>query len=107
MVNNNEIGQKLRTQSNHSKPTRETPPKSHQAIAAEAKAANKRLPEPISLVISSKIPATNTGIAATNNAGQNQFKVVLSGLPKTSKPAKVPANTAKPPIRGVERACEA
>ncbi|MNL28961.1 hypothetical protein D3C87_1506290 [compost metagenome] len=83
-------------------PTRLTPPNSHQAIAADRKAASKRLLAPMSLVMSSSRPATKTGNAATNNAGQSQVSVMLAG-PSTSRPSRVPASTARPPTRGVAR----
>lgn len=83
-------------------PTRLTPPSNHQAIAADAKAASRRLLAPMSLVMSSSKPATNTGSAETNNAGQSQARVMLSG-PSTSRPMSVPASTASPPTRGVAR----
>src|SRR3546814_13539739 len=56
--------------------------------------------------MSSSRPATNTGIAAMNSTGHNQVKVMLLG-PSTSKPARLPASTAKPPTRGVARECVA
>src|SRR3546814_13827519 len=106
MVNSNDTGQNASTQSAHDRPTRDTPPNSHQAMAADAKAANKRFPDPTSLVMSSSRPATNTGNAAMNSTGHNQVKVMLLG-PSTSKPARLPASTAKPPTRDLARECVA
>src|SRR5690554_7721806 len=90
MVKNKEIGQKAKIQSIQPTPTRDTPPMSHQAIAAEAKAANKRLREPTSLVMSSTKPAIKTGSAAINDTDHSQVNVILLG-PKTKSPARLPA----------------
>src|SRR3546814_4925974 len=103
MVNNKETGQNYNLLSAHDNPTRDTPPSSHQAIAADKKAASRRLPAPTSLVMSSSKPATNTGIAAMNSTGHSQVRVMLLG-PSTSKPARLPATTARPPTRGAARA---
>src|SRR5690606_17295677 len=106
MVKSSEMGQKPRTQSAQLTPTRDTPPSNHQAIAADRKAASKRFREPTSLVMSSTRPATNTGMAARNKTGHSQVSVILLG-PRTSKPAKLPATTARPPTRGVGREWDA
>ena len=96
MVKISDTGQNDSTQSTGAMPTRLTPPSSHQAIAAEANAASRRLLAPMSLVMSSSRPATNTGSAATNSAGHSQVSVMLLG-PSTSRPANEPARTASRP----------
>src|SRR5690606_1383943 len=106
MVNSSDTGQNASTQSTGAMPTRLTPPSSHHAMAADRKAASRRLLAPMSLVMSSSSPATKTGITATNNAGHSLVSVMLLG-PSTSNPASEPANTAKPPTRGVARVWDA
>src|SRR5690606_13191249 len=77
MVKNREIGQNDNMLSAHDRPTRDTPPSSHQAIAADRNAASSRLPDPTSLVMSSSSPATKTGMAAMNKTGHSQVSVML------------------------------
>src|SRR5690625_11018 len=106
MVKSRDTGQKESNQSAHCTSTRTTPPNNHQAMAAEIKAANNRLSEPTSLLMSSTTPATKTGRAAINKTGHSQVRVILPG-PSTNNPAKLPAQMAKPPTRGAGRKCEA
>src|SRR5690625_3700323 len=74
MVNSKDTGQNDKSQSAQTTSTRATPPKSHQTMAAEIKAASKRFKEPTSLLMSSTTPATNTGKAKMKSTGHNQVR---------------------------------
>src|SRR3546814_13326432 len=106
MVNNKETGQNDNMLSAHDNPTPDTPPSSHQAIAADKKAASRRLPAPTSLLMSSSKPATKTGIATMNSTGHTPVRVMFLGT-STSKPARLPATPTRPPTPGEARAREA